>query len=84
MSRRVVITGIGLISPLGLDSASTWEALLAGRSAIDLPLRQYMDILQTNGESPQIGMVLRNRLGFRLYDFIQNEQPALMEAQEPR
>lgn len=49
---------------------------------IDLPLRQYMDILQTDGESPQIGMVLRNRLGFRLYDFIQKEQPALMEAQE--
>jgi 3-oxoacyl-[acyl-carrier-protein] synthase II len=34
MSRRVVITGIGLISPLGLDCASTWEALLAGRSGI--------------------------------------------------
>jgi len=34
MSRRVVVTGIGLISPLGLDSASTWEALLAGRSGI--------------------------------------------------
>jgi 3-oxoacyl-[acyl-carrier-protein] synthase II len=34
MSRRVVITGIGLISPLGLDCASTWEALVAGRSGI--------------------------------------------------
>jgi 3-oxoacyl-[acyl-carrier-protein] synthase II len=34
MSRRVVITGIGLISPLGNDRASTWEGLLAGRSGI--------------------------------------------------
>jgi len=34
MRRRVVITGIGLISPLGLDAPSTWEALVAGRSGI--------------------------------------------------
>jgi 3-oxoacyl-[acyl-carrier-protein] synthase II len=34
MRRRVVVTGVGLISPLGLDSASTWEALVAGRSGI--------------------------------------------------
>ncbi|MEN8144012.1 MAG: beta-ketoacyl-ACP synthase II [Gemmatimonadota bacterium] len=30
--RRVVITGLGMVSPLGLDVASSWEALLAGRS----------------------------------------------------
>jgi 3-oxoacyl-[acyl-carrier-protein] synthase II len=34
MNRRVVITGIGLISPLGLDREGTWEALLAGQSGI--------------------------------------------------
>ena len=34
MRRRVVLTGIGLISPLGLDRASTWEGLVAGRSGI--------------------------------------------------
>ena len=32
--RRVVITGIGAVSPLGLDAASTWEALAAGRSGV--------------------------------------------------
>ena len=33
--RRVVITGIGAISPLGNDLNSTWEGLKAGRSGID-------------------------------------------------
>jgi len=31
-NRRVVITGIGLVSGLGLDAASTWEGMLAGRT----------------------------------------------------
>lgn len=30
--RRVVVTGLGCISPLGNDVASTWEGILAGRS----------------------------------------------------
>ncbi|MBI4042268.1 MAG: beta-ketoacyl-ACP synthase II [Deltaproteobacteria bacterium] len=32
--RRVVITGIGVISPLGLTAEKTWEGILAGRSGI--------------------------------------------------
>src|SRR5690242_2996815 len=32
MTRRVVITGLGFVTPLGNDVASTWEGLLAGRS----------------------------------------------------
>ena len=30
--RRVVITGMGAVSPVGLDLPSTWKALLAGQS----------------------------------------------------
>jgi len=32
---RVVITGIGVLCPLGLDISATWEGLIAGRSGID-------------------------------------------------
>ncbi|BCK71479.1 3-oxoacyl-[acyl-carrier-protein] synthase 2 [Streptomyces libani subsp. rufus] len=47
-NRTVVVTGIGATTPLGGDTASTWEALLAGRSGVstleqdwaaDLPVR---------------------------------------------
>ena len=30
--KRVVITGLGTINPLGNDVASTWSALMAGKS----------------------------------------------------
>ncbi len=32
--KRVVVTGIGIVSPLGLDTASTWDSLIAGKSGI--------------------------------------------------
>jgi 3-oxoacyl-[acyl-carrier-protein] synthase II len=47
-NRTVVVTGVGATTPLGGDSASTWEGLVAGRSgarpltadwAADLPVR---------------------------------------------
>ncbi|MSQ07102.1 MAG: beta-ketoacyl-[acyl-carrier-protein] synthase II [Dehalococcoidia bacterium] len=34
-NHRVWVTGIGMISPLGLDAASSWGALLQGQSGVD-------------------------------------------------
>lgn len=32
--RRVVVTGLGLVAPVGLDVTSSWENILAGKSGI--------------------------------------------------
>jgi 3-oxoacyl-[acyl-carrier-protein] synthase II len=34
LGRRVVVTGIGIVSPLGIGNEENWEALCAGRSGI--------------------------------------------------
>ncbi|MGP3947447.1 beta-ketoacyl-ACP synthase II [Streptomyces sp. 7N604] len=58
-NRTVVVTGIGATTPLGGDSASTWEGLIAGRSgvsalkqdwAVDLPVRIAAQIAVEPGE----------------------------------
>ena len=35
MTNRVVITCLGVVSPLGLDRKSTWHNLVEGKSGID-------------------------------------------------
>ena len=35
MKKRIVITGIGLITPIGLDKKETWQSLISGNSGID-------------------------------------------------
>ncbi|MDW7998216.1 MAG: beta-ketoacyl synthase N-terminal-like domain-containing protein, partial [Thermodesulfovibrio sp.] len=32
--RRVVVTGLGMVSPLGLDVKSSWEAVIQGKSGV--------------------------------------------------
>ena len=37
---RVVVTGMGALTPLGLDVATTWQAMVAGRSGVG-PITQF-------------------------------------------
>jgi len=43
--RRVVVTGLGMITAVGLDTPTTWQALLAGASGVDtiqsFPVDEY-------------------------------------------
>ena len=43
--RRVVITGLGATTPLGGDVASTWTALLAGKSGVRLLTEDWRELL---------------------------------------
>lgn len=38
--RRVVVTGVGLLTAVGLDTASTWDGLVSGRSGVR-PIEDY-------------------------------------------
>ena len=40
MTRRVVVTGVGLLTPLGIGTEATWEAIRAGKSGIG-PITQF-------------------------------------------
>ena len=40
MTRRVVVTGVGLLTPLGIGTESSWEAIRAGKSGIG-PITQF-------------------------------------------
>jgi 3-oxoacyl-[acyl-carrier-protein] synthase II len=79
--KRVVITGLGAITPLGGDVASTWSAMLAGKSGVraldDWPEEIPVKIAAAAAVDPvdQIGRVQARRLD-------RCEQLALVAARE--
>src|SRR5260370_25237282 len=34
IERRVVVTGLGLVTPLGIGTQATWEGAIAGKSGV--------------------------------------------------
>jgi 3-oxoacyl-[acyl-carrier-protein] synthase II len=69
--RRVVITGVGLVSPLGVGTKKNWDALLTGQSGIDLISR-----FDASRFSTRIAGEVRN---FRSLDFIDRKEVKKMD-----
>jgi 3-oxoacyl-[acyl-carrier-protein] synthase II len=51
-SQRVVVTGLGATTPLGGDVASTWSAMLAGRSGVKPITEDWVDMLPVRIAAP--------------------------------
>lgn len=69
--RRVVITGLGTVSPLGLTVADTWEGILAGKSGIN-PI-EHMDV---SNYSVRFGGSVK---GFNVEDYIPKKDAKKMD-----
>src|SRR6185369_10056034 len=68
--RRVVITGLGLISPLGNTPSALWDALVAGRSGVSTislmpaerqPLKYAAEAREFTGEVEDFGPLEKER-----------------------
>ena len=71
MTRRVVITGIGLVSSLGIGTAATWQALLAGTSGVTRVTR--FDI------TPYAAQIAAEVKGFDPLDFVEKKDVKKMD-----
>jgi 3-oxoacyl-(acyl-carrier-protein) synthase len=66
MKRRAVITGVGIVTPLGIGKEENWQHLIAGRTGIE-----KVDRLTAKGISTVIGGEVKN---FKASDFIKDRK----------
>ncbi len=85
-NNRVVITGIGLVSPVGLNAKTTWDNLISGKSGIDHIKSFDTDGLATTIAAEVDGFDPVNYMGLkgarRVDRFTQLAVAAAMEAVE--
>lgn len=84
MSKRVVVTGLGMVSPLGLSVEESWEGLLAARSGIglvdDFPTDGFPTRIVAQAKAFQVDNYLDRRESRRMARFAQLAVAAAAEA----
>ena len=63
MQRRVVVTGMGMVTPVGRDLESSWEALREGRNGVDSITLFDASTFPTQIAAEVEGFALENYLG---------------------
>jgi 3-oxoacyl-[acyl-carrier-protein] synthase II len=71
LNSRVFVTGIGIVSPLGLDVASTWEGLVNGRSGVD-----YITSFDLDGFETRFAGEVK---GFEATDYLEKKEARRMD-----
>jgi 3-oxoacyl-[acyl-carrier-protein] synthase II len=70
--RRVVVTGVGIVAPVGLDIKSAWDSILAGRSGIQ-PITHFdVGLFNTRFGGPIYG--------FDATDYVSKKEARKMDA----
>lgn len=72
MKRRVVVTGIGLVTPLGIGTQQTWNALINGQSGIG-PITRF-------DASDQTSQIAAEVKGFNPDDWFEKKQAKNLDA----
>jgi 3-oxoacyl-[acyl-carrier-protein] synthase II len=70
-ARRVVVTGLGSVSPVGLDVPSSWESLIAGKSGIK-PITHF----DVESFSTRFGGPI---YGFEITDYVSKKEAKKMD-----
>ena len=86
MTRRVVVTGLGMLSPLGVDTETSWAAAVAGRSGIS-PITSFDTegyAVRFGGRVPDFDLdgYVNKKEARRMDGFIQNGLVASIQAVE--
>ncbi len=72
MKRRVVVTGLGLVTPVGLSVEATWAALMEGRSGVS-----YIQKFDTTKFPVRIAAEVKN---FNALDYVEKKEARKMGA----